>query len=896
MSSLNQRIKEIEENASNLLSGKLSKGEQIPEHFFSKAVLRATECVVDPDFNPDILISDIPQEEIVRKLQEKFSISMDLGTMVVDAERYRPWIKEASADMDWYYWGRYVKELKSNGFPPDVINKLSQITETILDHAENPKKEGGWDRRGMVVGYVQSGKTANYTGVISRAADAGYKVIIVLAGTLNALRNQTQERIDQGFLGYCTKLRKYIGAGINDRSRKPAHFTTSISDFKKSVATQLGVGIGDLKEPAVFVIKKNTSTLKNIISWLKDNNQHNLSQYPMMLIDDEADNASVNTNNPDKDASAINSRIRELISLFNQSTYIGYTATPFANIFIDPDTEDDVIKDDLFPRDFILSLDPPSNYQGPHIIFKQGGETIVRNVTDYEYAFPLKHKKDHIPSVIPESLKEAINSFIITKAIRVLRDQVDAHHSMMINVSRFTDVQTNIKSILYDCLNNEIVPAVRNYSELPFEEALESKVIKSLFETWEKEFKSCYGNWSEIQKLLIKSATIIDIIEVNSSKSAEPLNYNRDDYPNGRTLIAVGGLSLSRGLTLEGLCVTYFLRNSRMYDTLLQMGRWFGYRDGYSDICRLYMTSEAHGWYIHISGVIEELRGDLKRMKQLNMTPNDFGLAVRSHPESLIVTARNKMRSGVKVVRQINLEGRLVETRALSSIPKIIKNNRQGLEALVGKLQANYSNHQYNGKSHYYWKEVDRDLVKTFIESVQNHPESNLTEPDPLLAYIEWLNRNGYDSWDVILYSPNDNEKSTLKFDEIAGLRVNYQYRTVNEHGSYVAFPRRRIASLSSEKVGLSDEQVRLAEEGEISDKNYRLQRNKPLLMLHFLDCSLDKSTRVPLFDKGIVGWGLSFPGESGRGRPKKLVEYDVNVRYYQQNHKFDFDEEEDYE
>lgn len=886
------RIQEIEENASNLLSGMASAGKEIPEDFFYKAVKKSTEDILE--FNSDVSNEDIPIEIIVRRLQERFSISMSLGTMIVDAEKYIPWVKDASADIDWYYWNRYKKELKTNNFPPDVVNKLSEITETILDHTENPKKDGGWDRRGMVVGYVQSGKTANYTGVIARAADAGYKVIIILAGSLNALRNQTQERIDQGFIGKCTKLKKFIGVGLHDQARTPAYFTTSISDFKKSVATQIGVQLDSISEPVVFVVKKNTSTLKNLSSWLRDNNPHKLNEFPMLLIDDEADHASVNTK---KDGiTAINSRIRELLSLFSQSTYIGYTATPFANIFIDPDVVDDVFEDDLFPRDFILSLDPPTNYQGPQAIFKDDiNESPVRIIMDYENAYPRGHKKDYIPSHIPQSLKNALNSFIISKAIRIIRRQSKHHHSMMINITRFTNVQSNIKSQLYSFLENDIKPAIRNYSSLSPEEALTNNIIRSIYETWTEEYSDCKEKWNDIQQLLHKSVSPIEIIEVNSSKSAEPLNYNNYDYPNGRTLIAVGGLSLSRGLTLEGLCITYFLRNSIMYDTLLQMGRWFGYRDGYGDLCKIYMTQEAYGWYYHISSVIEELRDDFIRMNKLRMTPNDFGLAVRSHPESLIVTAQSKMRSGTNVIREIDLGGRLVETRTLTTVPSVIRLNRINMEKFICDINKTYSLNPKNTTANYLWENVNASYIQDFIDSIQNHPESGLTEKGPILEYIKWLENNEHEDWDVILYNIKKG-KSNFPPIYIGELEINFESRKVINTGTAISFPNRKIAPEGSEKVGLTPSQLEraksLSTNNNPTDKHYRMARNKPLLMLHLLDCHSNNEPDKPLFKNGIIGWGLSFPGTSTPGRAKKLVEYIVNVRYYEQTYGADIEEE----
>lgn len=894
---ITELLADIEVAATNLLSQKTKQTAEIEEQFFHRAVRVAAEGVVAIY---DVSIDDIPMGDIARKLQQRFNIKMSLGTMFVDAEKYKPWLDDQSGEIDWYYWGRYRNLLLNNRFPPHVVRSLDSITDQILDHTENPTKEGRWDRKGMVVGHVQSGKTANYTGLICKAADAGYQVIIVLAGMLNALRNQTQERIDSGFIGKCTRLKEFIGAGELDSERTPAYFTTSADDFKKTIANQIGVQIGDLKEPVVLVVKKNTSTLKNLISWLKDNNPHKLNEFPMLLIDDEADHASINTKQDG--VTAINAKIRELIGLFDQSSYVGYTATPFANIFIDPDTEDEMLGDDLFPRDFILSLDPPDNYVGPERIFCETDELdIVRTVDDYEDLIPLRHKKDLRPDALPFSLQVAIQSFILTRAVRLLRGQNDRHNSMMINVSRFTAVQSHLRGLVEDYLKVVLKPAISNHCMLNEVEALKNSVIQEFRNLWVNDYDDSEFSWQEVQATLHDAVSPIGVIEVNSSVNAEPLDYGSENYPNGRNVIAVGGMSLSRGLTLEGLTASYFLRNSVMYDTLLQMGRWFGYRDGFADICRIYMSSEAAGWYSHISKVINELRDEFKRMKAAKMTPNEFGLCVRAHPETLIVTARNKMRSGRMIPRQIGLEGRLVETKSLNANGEVIKHNLQALESILTKVEAEgvKSTEASTGPSHC-WYDVASETITSFIKSVRNHPESELTEPAPMLDYIEWLALNGHPKWDVVLCSVNKG-KSQLPPYAAGKFRVQYQFRTVGYDNPLrrVWFKNRRIATVGTEKAGLTESLLQkaasLSEGATISDAVYRRVRHKPLLMLHLLDCHKSNSSEDPsIFEKGILGWGLSFPGQAGDGRPKKLVQYVVNTRYWEQEYGEEVEDEND--
>ena len=612
----------IEDMAANLLS--VQDSSTVSSTRIREAVLLAAKnmCVMYKEEVPEADISCIS-----KRLEERFDIRMSLGTLFA-AEHYKPWLDDARGGIGWHYWDRYKRALDSRRFPPNVIRSMNSITDQVLDHLENPEKTGSWNRKGMVVGHVQSGKTANYIGLMCKAADSGYRVIIVLAGILNSLRNQTQERVDSGFIGVDSSRilenvplnDKLVGVGKINIERRPTSLTTTKQDFNTHTAGQISMTLDALNEPLVLVIKKHKGTLDNLIRWLKYNNPHNLKDHPMLLIDDEADLASINTNKPDDVVRAINGKIRELLRLFDRSSYVGYTATPFANIFIDPDTDDEMLGDDLFPRDFIHSLDPPDNYIGPSRVFADEPELdIVREVPDLENIFPIKHPIDFAPSELPPRLREAMQCFVLGRAIRLLRGEYRAHNSMMINISRFTGVQTKVRFLVEEYLRS-LQQAISNHSKLPEVEALRNSEMASIRALWEKEFLAAGQTWDKIQATLKDAVSPIGVIEVNSSSTAEPLDYSERNYPNGRNVIAVGGLSLSRGMTLEGLSVSYFLRNSMMYDTLMQMGRWFGYRDGYADVCRIYMTSGATSWYKHISDVMEELREEFRRMKAAGMS------------------------------------------------------------------------------------------------------------------------------------------------------------------------------------------------------------------------------------------------------------------------------------
>lgn len=836
-------------------------------------------------------------DDAVRSLEASFSIRMEVGN-IFEAEDYRPWLTGRQGDIDWYYWERYRKYLlTTKGFPPHVVRTLDDITDKILDHLEDPSKEGGWRRRGLVVGHVQSGKTANYTGLICKAADAGYRVIIVLAGLLNSLRNQTQERIDSDFMGWCTRSSKRIGASRFDPKRRPVCLTTVTEDFNRNTAnTQLQLQA--LNEPVVLVLKKNKHSLERLHEWLSGQNEHDLREFPMLMIDDEADHASVNTNKEDKDPTTINRAIRDLLKLFSRSSYVGYTATPFANIFIDPENEDEMtdgeLYKDLFPRDFILSLDPPDNYVGPHRIFTDDADLdMVRSIEDHEDYLPIKHKIDFVPEALPPSLKHAIECFVIARAVRLLRGQTGKHHSMMINASRFTGVQNLLKGLVSD-LVKELRRSVGNYAGLPTAEALKNPRLSSLHATWNEEYSDLEFDWSEVQATLKSSLDPVEVISVNSA-SGDTLDYTESEFPSGRSVIAVGGLGLSRGLTLEGLLVSYFLRNSIMYDTLMQMGRWFGYRDGYAEVCRVFMTDDAYGWYAHIAEATEELRADFRGMEKAKLTPLEFGLRVRSHPAALIVTARNKMRSARDVPVSISLAGRLAETSVIYGGQNELDANWKTLENVV-KEASQKGQLDDSCRLGPLWKGVPSAVVKDAVLSFQNHPECMLTYPDPLSDYIDWLVGHGHGTFDVLLRHVAG--KSGGIPISIAGHKIHPPVRTVKDlSDSRIAFTKRRVASKGDEKAGLSKdeiENVKTSFDGNnIPDKRYReVPGRSPLMMINFVGVREKEDEPVRFI---APTYGLSFPCGSESGpRPEKTVQYRVNTVWWEKNFFMPDEEEEE--
>ena len=730
-------------------------------------------------------VTDDEFDEVIHSLHARLQITMDVG--VVLEEDHQSWLPARKPEIEPYYWGRYAQFLERNeSWPPRVLATLDAVTDEILDLLGNPELKESWRRRGLVMGDVQSGKTATYTALCCKAADAGYRMIILLTGMQENLRRQTQERLDLGFVGLDSsgllsqqRITREIGVGTIDRRKMVGVFTSRATDFRSALMNQLGFRLSSFNDPVLVVIKKNGRILENLINWLRSYNADDNGRIdmPMLLIDDEADNASINTHSPDQDPTTINERIRALLQLFIRSSYVGFTATPFANIFIDPDSESDMLGNDIFPRDFIYSLDTPSNYIGANEIF--GDEPVLVNCLrqnrDAENIFPPSHKSDLVVQRIPATLHEALLAFILTNAIRDLREERAPHRSMLVNVSHLTAVQDQVVRLLDEQLRR-IQQDIRNYSQLDPEEACLNGSLRSLRKVWEDEFAHCGFEWAQIQKILPRAALPVVVKAVNKNTGAASLDYaaNRE---SGLRVVVVGGHSLSRGMTLYGLCISYFFRNSQMYDTLMQMGRWFGYRDGYEDLVRVWMTEEAMHWYAHISLASNELRDEIGRMKALGLTPKEFGLKVRAHPDSLIVTARNKQRTAQTIERLISVSMQGIETPRLHSDPDIIKANALATERFLQRMEGAEISPQSSPWNNTIWKYVPKKYIVDLLREFTAHPLNLHFQAENLARTLERTDVQSLDLWDVVL--PNGSEEE----DVFAGVSYRAQRRAAERRG-----------------------------------------------------------------------------------------------------------------
>jgi hypothetical protein len=667
---------------------------------------------------------------------------------------FRTWLtQERKKEMEnsWNYSNRYFSFLKKSGRSEKVIKDAENDSLNILGKMGDPKSNESFYVKGLVVGNVQSGKTQNFNAVINRAIDSGYGLIIVLAGLMEDLRNQTQLRIENDVIGEGLDIdtdalvKKGVGTirrfgNLGDSSvTQVISITSAKSDFKKSLLD----ADFSLNHTNILVCKNNVSVLRNLIVWLHDYLEENKDQHdiPLLILDDEADNASLNNEGKRgrEYASKTNGHIRALLALFKRKTYLGYTATPFANILADRNDAPEnnwIVKykvrgqadekalqrvDNLFPDDFIVLLNPPTNYVGAKQIFETTKPIdnkaelkipLIELVTDNIEHFPDKvyspdngvlvgvkkitsqndwnekigqfnsylefadyreYRKqtrssrpgDGFPKRLPDSIKESVLCFILSIAIRESRKPAminstmfNPHNSMLIHISRYTLWQNRLKDLI-DVYVREL------QSSLQLDDPSNPSSIFATFERiWFKYYSKIIEHVSDylpkgyddeflkpISFETIKNNFLTDAIKGIEVKAINSATGDKLIYPRNtpKKYIAIGGNRLSRGFTLEGLSINYFIRSTDYSDALLQMGRWFGYRPGYLDCCKLFITHDSMEKYDLVTRTIEELEVEFRKMEEKNRKPSDFILRVKKHPGALKITRPAILRDTLEV-------------------------------------------------------------------------------------------------------------------------------------------------------------------------------------------------------------------------------------------------------
>lgn len=876
-------------------------------------------------FLSEIILTDIEKPLVMNKIKSVHSIYQEEGDALLgDYEHNYMWYDTyLNSGVEEYYWPRYKNYLaEQKHFPPEIIRRLEDTTlSKIMSYLGDPNENNStFSVRGLVVGDVQSGKTSNYLGLVTKAADAGYRIIFILTGTIESLRKQTQERVEEGFVGYDVTTATDVGVGRGDRT--PKSFTSRAKDFIADDDQNTNIKISNYpSEPMIFVLKKNASVLEKLYKSLKNINttkQYQKINAPLLLIDDEADNASINTRKPEDDPTKINKYIRNILSLFTKSSYVGFTATPFANVFISFDSESEMLKDDLFPRDFIYSLKAPSNYCGSRKYFFDKNNNVSFINDGNEALFPMKHKKEWTGEKLFGSVYNAINAFLITNTIRDIRDvniKTNTNRSMLINMTRFTKVQLVIKDIVDNYYSN-IKNAIKQTYRLDPQYALTNPLILSLKETFDSEYSNIIVNgtritWNTVFLKMYMSIKDIKIIVVNSSKQSAKLNYE-ESKETGLRVIAIGGLALSRGLTLEGLCVSYFYRNTSTFDVLMQMGRWFGYRDGYDDLCKIFITKESAEYYRYICESIEDLRKDIKIMGSQNKKPEEYGIRVRNDSVDLGITAANKSRGTKKVICRKSFYGNIFETPHLHRNLDVIERNIDATYTLLEKINITQKDQSVK---HPYFRNIPKAHVCELLNSISVHEASeSYFDINQISAFIS-RDDSELDYFDVLIIggkaeNPNRFTYSLLNIDNALVYRT-YDVPDGDKTVIRMSKQRARLGGRADAKNGLNQSETPTGED--IKAQEYLIKGRNPLLIIYFIDPDnselLDEDIHSAASSKTeddnvrrelkmrkynfLVGFAIGFPKNNSACGENIMYTVNKSVNYFDKDHTND-DEEDD--
>lgn len=662
---------------------------------------------------------------------------------IVNSSDRPDWLRACDRS-SWYFWPELRQYLLSvKGWSLPAVRSLDDASDRVLSQLAAPT-DARSDIRGLVLGFVQSGKTANYTAVIAKAVDAGYRLVIVLSGIDNGLRKQTNNRLKRELVGYAEPRPDAvrlppIGQQWHEFTRDDFH-----GDFQPGWANHAAL---QGSQPVLMVVKKNGPVLRRLLTWLDAAPAHVRASIPFLLVDDEADLASVDTRGtyqseddpPDPDyepPSAINGLIRRLLLKFDRRAYVAYTATPFANVLIPHDTNDPTVGNDLYPKDFIVDLPKPQGYFGAEEFFgrmdsdsgeQHGGLDVIRHVPDEDLA-SLEHGQ------LPPSLEQALIDFMLSGAARAHRGKADAPATMLVHTSQRILVQSHLRTLVST-----------RFSELRDEWRYQRGhgLRDRLRQRWETDFRPVTRAahldkdvaFDDIEAFVGPFVEAVQVREINSATGAV-LDYDRE---RGLKAIAVGGNRLSRGLTLEGLLVSYFIRPSASYDTLMQMGRWFGYRGGYEDLTRIYTTPELEGWFSDLAFVEHRLREDIQVYEDQGLTPTQVGVRIWQHP-AMQVTAALKRRFASTTTISQSYAMTVQQTfkfplQRPEDLAVQAEANLQAVRTFVRALEAGGG--RTDASSGPLWNNVAPSNVIAFLQSYRVDDQAKSVSIPLLVKYIE---------------------------------------------------------------------------------------------------------------------------------------------------------------
>lgn len=832
------------------------------------------ELIASPDHNA------IVKEVVDRYVSEVGIKTFDPDFIDLDREA-KYWLYKEKDRITHPFFDRYKLYLSNDGFEAKVIENIERSCEQILARCANPKTTAQTEKKkGLVVGDVQSGKTANYLGLINMAYDYGYRIVVLLAGTTNSLREQTQKRTDSGVIGAKSdsigNAIEFLGVGLNTNEHFAVPFTNQVTDFKKFVQKNLNIAIADINKPVVLVVKKVKSVLESVAERLQSElSEKGLDCRSILIIDDEADNASITTAKDPEKPSTINRCIRDIFNKFPIASYVGYTATPFANIFINPYDDENFL--DLFPSDFIAQLHAPSIYFGGRTVFPKDGKLsrYVRLLSECEPHFlPVIHDKFVPYPALADSLKEAINVFVICNVIRTLRGHGLKHRSMMINITRFNDTQALVWERVTEYLE-QLKNAVEQLSDMSVHDFCKNRYCNSLHDLYENDDfftdireGSADGSlasipWEIIQKGLNEECQKLMVVVINSRNgqmnnidpSGRKKRFDYDDKKDeGARVIAIGGMVLSRGLTLEGLMTSYYSRNAGAYDTLLQMCRWFGYRPKYLDLCRIYLTQDSVDQFDAVLTAVEDLKAQFSEMKLRNKKPVDFGLMVRECPDTLettlLVTSRNKMRSTQVFQRRLNYSGVYADTSKLSKNPAANKQNLDAFDRFCENVEFSWQGKDDTSNKHKYYmaRNVSQHYIAQLFKEISIPIENRKFNTAGLAEYTEDSDKFPY--WDVVI--ANGSAKDCERYKGVYPVKRSFHMKNENDL-IRIGGSNNRVLDPGLLNAGL------WYREGEaLSARDYCNHREVPILIVFpiNLDCESDDNPKLSSFEKELEkGW-----------------------------------------
>ena len=804
---------------------------------------------------------------IEERIREQVAVDHDTGFGIDDdQENYNTsWFSDhLRSNSIGYYWGRFVDK-QSEELPPNVIKTVRDDTEAILNRCGAPFRSEVRDIRGLVFGYVQSGKTLNYTSLTNAAMDCGYNIVIVLAGATKVLRKQTQSRVNLDVIGWDGN--ETIGVGIiNDElSKRPVSLTTNAEDFNKKIADQQlqGANLSNINTPIIAVIKKNVSSIKNLNKWLSVQIRQGQIKKSVLLIDDESDYASVNTKK-NEDPTAINKGLRIMLNYFEVSTYVAITATPFANILINSNNEHEDFGEDLFPKSFIWSLNKPSTYSGVREVVIES----FKNIYDCNEFLDqlqkeavcdniLKFKADDSFVELPFFFDDAISTFIsdVCKLRNQKPEQDDV--SMMVNISRFTNHHEQISGIL-EQRKDRLIDNIRslNYSQFtdPILLLIREKSQNRIQTIGEANF------WKEVHYQLL--STIVSGVHVRSKKEIEFSENKKLNF------ILVGGLSLSRGFTIEGLITSIFLRSTRTYDALMQMGRWFGHKKGFKNlgVLSLFTTPDIQSRFERIEEAIQDLLDQIQIMRERKETPREFGLGIKYDPvAALQVVASNKARSATQIRVNLGMNGRNCETTKLYIDKAIVRGNKSCIEKFLNevkiigkKIQPNENITYPSNKNAFAYSDIDTHLAIDFLNTF-DVPFKKLTQVSPKLPFpilIDYLKQK-VNAVDVIVVEGGSSNK--IEFEGI-GYFSPSDRKFETRSGGYINQSNNQITKPTDEALLLPKKKYPPGERKLFRELRL-IETGRPLLMIYPIMAAIDeKESENDRLEN--YAWSITTPGK----------------------------------